>query len=176
MLSNWDNTSAGSWCSAAMFTLSEWPVSLESYCRIPSYSTCLPLSESTINSLWVFLQGYLASCWTVYKIIHFNCLNHDGQIAITREILVVYPFSLSAPYIYIPVYIRDSDFDTNVLAPNGAKPSAWQYWLDWYTCFLCSNDTGRTLSSLKTPYTHYGRSSFGMSAVLSTKLAVARLE
>ena len=38
MLSNWDNTSAGSWCSAAMFTLSEWPVSLESYCRIPSWN------------------------------------------------------------------------------------------------------------------------------------------
>ena len=47
MLSNWDNTSAGSRCSAAIFTLSEWPVSLESCCRIPS--VCLTGLPPTVQ-------------------------------------------------------------------------------------------------------------------------------
>ena len=73
MLSNWDNTSAGSWCSAAMFTLSEWPVSLESYCRIPSHSQpflqCTRMSAGASYSIgwhWFMTKFHVLriACWS----------------------------------------------------------------------------------------------------------------
>ena len=65
MLSNWDNTSAGSRCSAAIFTLSEWPVSLESCCRIPSMLFPVPGTSWLVHQINLTTKATSTVYWCI---------------------------------------------------------------------------------------------------------------
>ena len=94
MLSNWDNTSAGSWCSAAIFTLSEWPVSLESYCRIRSLSVvhctqCRPIGHIMHYNNIIITPNLHVVTFLSHKleVIHV-CTRGNKYFKFTHDIIV----------------------------------------------------------------------------------------